>query len=180
MHVHGAPCSVFTHTVVFGIWKWNNFQKREQGAETVCLAVDSIRSVPNRSVWHFNWYLMFQEYWFYKKPDLATLILYNKNNFSTVEKKLECSNLRKNTQLKKEKRNKNTVSGCSHWGKCSVYDIFVWHLWIKERKNGTWQLKRDSTIFRVHPRLCLNYFITVFCAPFQNVKMIKFRIHTQL
>lgn len=29
---------------------------------------------------------MFQEYCFYKKPDLATLILYNKNNFSIVEK----------------------------------------------------------------------------------------------
>lgn len=50
------------------------------------LAVDSIRSVPNPSVWHFNQYLMFQEHWFYKKPDLATLILYNKNNFSTMEK----------------------------------------------------------------------------------------------
>lgn len=50
------------------------------------LAVDSIRSVPNPSVWHFNPYLMFQEYCFYKKPDLATLILYNKNNFSIVEK----------------------------------------------------------------------------------------------
>lgn len=35
MHVHGAPCSVFTHTVVFGICKWNAFQKREQGAENV-------------------------------------------------------------------------------------------------------------------------------------------------
>jgi len=68
MRVLGAPRSIFTHTVGFGIEKGTY----ELKLFVYHLAVDSIRSVPNPSVWHFNLYLLFQEHWFYKKPDLAT------------------------------------------------------------------------------------------------------------